>query len=152
MFHFLWLCFYLKMSYSIYHMSSRATKPDYQPLGDTKALARCVTRCRRQKASGDVTRQGFRVTSRLIFWYVTLEAMWYMYNVTLEAMWNTGLCRFVGKLCQLDSCQVYMAVRGMATSFGDCLSFFQTSKHSDLRSRHEKLTCQHKDLAPDKST
>ena len=25
--------------------------------------------------SGDITRQGFRVTSWLIFWYVTLEAM-----------------------------------------------------------------------------
>ena len=32
-------------------------------------------------ASGDITRQGFRVTSGLIFWYVTLEAMWYMYNI-----------------------------------------------------------------------
>ena len=33
-------------------------------------------------ASGDITRQGFRVTLGLIFWYVTLEAMWYMYNIT----------------------------------------------------------------------
>ena len=32
-------------------------------------------------ASGDITRQGFRVTSGLIFWYVTFEAMWYMYNM-----------------------------------------------------------------------
>ena len=67
-------------------MSSRATIPEYQPLGDMKALARCVTRCRRHespgalchpmpKASGDITRQGFRVTLGLIFWYVTLEAM-----------------------------------------------------------------------------
>ena len=44
-------------------MSSRATIPEYQP-----------------SASGDITRQGFRVTLGLIFWYVTLEAMWYMYN------------------------------------------------------------------------
>ena len=34
-------------------------------------------------ASGDITRQGFRVTSGLIFWYV-LEAMWCMYNVDLS--------------------------------------------------------------------
>ena len=31
--------------------------------------------------SGNITRKGFRVTSVLIFWYVTLEAKWYMYNV-----------------------------------------------------------------------
>ena len=29
----------------IYHMSSRATIPEYQLLGDTKALARYVTLC-----------------------------------------------------------------------------------------------------------
>ena len=57
-------------------MSSRAwaTIPEYQPLGDTKALARFVP-----SASGDIARQGFRVTEGLIFWYVTLEAMGYMY-------------------------------------------------------------------------
>ena len=32
-------------------------------------------------ASGDIMRQGFCVTSGLIFRYVTLEAMWYMYNI-----------------------------------------------------------------------
>ena len=42
-FHFSWLRFYLKMSHNIYHMSSRATIPEYQPLGDRKALARYVT-------------------------------------------------------------------------------------------------------------
>ena len=51
-------------------MSSRAIIPEYQPLDDT--------------ASGDITRQGFRVTSGLVFWYVTLEAMWNMYNITLS--------------------------------------------------------------------
>ena len=73
-FHFNWLLFYLKMSHNIYHMSSRATLP----VGDTKALARYHPL---PSASGDVTHQGFRVTSWLIFWNVTLEAMWYMYNV-----------------------------------------------------------------------
>ena len=29
----------------------------------------------KSSASGDITRQGFRVTEGLIFWYVTLEAM-----------------------------------------------------------------------------
>ena len=43
--------FYLKMSHNIYHMSSRTTIQEYQPLGDTKAL------------------------SELIFWYVNLEAI-----------------------------------------------------------------------------
>ena len=38
-------------------MSSRAIIPEYQPLDDT--------------ASGDITRQGFRVTSGLIFWYMS---------------------------------------------------------------------------------
>ena len=52
----------------MYHMSSRATIPEYQPFDDTKAIA-----------SGDITRQGFCVTSGLIFWYVTLEAMRYVY-------------------------------------------------------------------------
>ena len=42
-FHFIWLCFYLKMSHNIYHMSSRATTPEYQRLGDTKALARYMS-------------------------------------------------------------------------------------------------------------
>ena len=51
-------------------MSSRATMPEYQPLGDTNAIA-----------FGDITRQGFCVTSGLTFWYVILEAMRYMYNV-----------------------------------------------------------------------
>ena len=36
LFHFIWLRFYLKMSHNIYHMSSRATIPEYQPLGYTK--------------------------------------------------------------------------------------------------------------------
>ena len=68
MFHFIWLRFYLKMSHNIYHMSSRATIPEFQPLGDTKALARYVTLCLRHQ---------------VIFWYVTLEGMWYMYNIKL---------------------------------------------------------------------
>ena len=53
---------------------SRATIPEYQPFSDTKNLARNVTLCLRH-------REGFRVTSGLIFWYVTLKAMWYMYNI-----------------------------------------------------------------------
>ena len=57
------------MSHNIYHMSSRVTIPEYQPLSDTKALARNVLSL--PSASGDITRQGFRVTSGLIFWYVT---------------------------------------------------------------------------------
>ena len=44
-FHFIWLCFYWKMSHNIYHMSSWATIPEYQPLNDTKALGCYVTRC-----------------------------------------------------------------------------------------------------------
>ena len=36
--------------------------------------------CEPPSASGDITRQGFRVTSELIFWYVTLEDMCNMYN------------------------------------------------------------------------
>ena len=35
-------------------------------------------------ASVDITHQGFRVTSGLIFKYVTFEAMLYMYNVDLS--------------------------------------------------------------------
>ena len=62
------------MSHNIYHMPSRATIPEYQPFSDTKNLARNVTLCLRH-------REGFRVTSGLIFWYVTLKAMWYMYNI-----------------------------------------------------------------------
>ena len=55
-------------------MSSRASLPEYQPLGDTKlAMARYVTLCLWHR-SGDITRQGFRVTSGLIFWYVTLNS------------------------------------------------------------------------------
>ena len=50
------------MSHNIYHMCSRATIPECQPLGDTKVLTRYVTLCL-QTASGDITRQGFRVTS-----------------------------------------------------------------------------------------
>ena len=56
-------------------MSYRATIPEYQPLGDTKALVRYVTLCLQPSASGDIRRQGFRVTEGLIFWYVTLEAI-----------------------------------------------------------------------------
>ena len=44
-FQFISLCFYFNMSHDIYHMSSRATLPEYQPHGDTKALARYVTLC-----------------------------------------------------------------------------------------------------------
>ena len=32
-FHFIWLWFYFKMSHNTYHMSSRATISEYQPLG-----------------------------------------------------------------------------------------------------------------------
>ena len=78
-FHFIWLCFYFKMSHNIYHISSWATIPEYLPRGDTKALARYVTQSWRQ-ASGDITLQDFCVTSSgLIFWNVNLKAMWYMY-------------------------------------------------------------------------
>ena len=49
-------------------MSSRATLP----VGDTKALARYHPL---PSASGDVTHQGFRVTSWLIFWYVRIMFM-----------------------------------------------------------------------------
>ena len=35
------------------------------------------------RASGDITRQGFRVTSGLIFWYVTFETMWNMNDADL---------------------------------------------------------------------
>ena len=52
-----------------YFTSSLATIPEYQPLSDPKAK------------EGDITRQGFHVTEGLIFWYVTLEAMWYMYYI-----------------------------------------------------------------------
>ena len=62
-FHIFWLCcFYFKMSLYIHHMSSLATIPEYLPFGATKALVRYVT-------------------SVHIFWYITLEAMWYMYNL-----------------------------------------------------------------------
>ena len=33
-------------------------------------------------ASGDITSQGFRVISGLIFWNVSLEAMWYLYKIS----------------------------------------------------------------------
>ena len=94
-FHFIWLRFYLKMSHNIYHMSSRATIPEYQPLGDTKALARYVTRCRRQR----VTYNAPHVTSGLIFWYVTLEAMWHMYNdVFIAAILQQICCMFASNI------------------------------------------------------
>ena len=51
------------MSHNIYHMSSWATIPEYQPRGDTKALAR----------------------------YVTLEVMWYMYNIKEKKMENISI-------------------------------------------------------------
>ena len=47
--------------------------PEYQPLGDKKALARFVP-----STWGDITRQGLCVTSEMIFWYVTLEAIGYI--------------------------------------------------------------------------
>ena len=58
----------------IIHISNgfKGDIPKYQPLGDTKALARYVTLCRNEspgalchslpKAEGDITNQGFRVT------------------------------------------------------------------------------------------
>ena len=55
-FHFIWLCFYWKMSHNIYQMSSWATIPEYQPLNDTKALARYVTLCLQQRARAFVSR------------------------------------------------------------------------------------------------
>ena len=61
-------------------MSSMATIPEYQPRGDTQgpgALCHPLP-----SASGDIIRQGFRVTSGLIFWYFTIEAMRDMYNVS----------------------------------------------------------------------
>ena len=36
-FHFIWLCFYFKMSHNIYYISSWATILEYLPRGDTKA-------------------------------------------------------------------------------------------------------------------
>ena len=75
-FHFIWLCFHLKMSHNIYHMSSRATIPEYRHLGNMKALARYVTLCLRhrmtKRARAFVSPRG---------WYsgiVHREDMWYM--------------------------------------------------------------------------
>ena len=44
--------------------------PEYQPRGDTKALARYVTLCHPMpKAEGDITCQGLSVIEGQIFWY-----------------------------------------------------------------------------------
>ena len=48
-------------------MSSRATILENLTIAYTKALA--------PSASDDIARQGFHVTSELISWYVTLEAI-----------------------------------------------------------------------------
>ena len=71
--------FFLKMSHNIYHMSSRAII--YQNI--SPSVTRKPWRVISPSAFGIgcMTRQGFRVTEGLIFWYVTLEAMWYMYNI-----------------------------------------------------------------------
>ena len=66
-FHFIWLRFYLKMSRNIYHMSSRSTIPEYQPLGDAFGIEWHNTpglSCHLGADNLDVT----------------LKAMWYMYN------------------------------------------------------------------------
>ena len=52
----------------------------YQPFDATRAQARYVTFCLRHRVT-------YRVTSELIFWYVTLEAMWYMYIVDLSVIY-----------------------------------------------------------------
>ena len=61
---------YQNISTKVTRKPWRVMSPDaeYQPLGDTKTLARYVTRCL-PSASGDITRQGFRVAEGLIFWY-----------------------------------------------------------------------------------
>ena len=72
--HFIWLCFYLKMSHYIYNMVSRATVREH---------ILCNTapwRIMSTSAFGIEwhNSQGFCVTSGIIFWYVTLEAKWFM--------------------------------------------------------------------------
>ena len=76
-FHFIWLCFYFKMSHNIYHMYvfsggyTRISAPRWHESPAWRVM------------SSDVegrTRQCFRVTSGLVFWYITLEALWYMHN------------------------------------------------------------------------
>ena len=68
--------------------------PEFRPLGDTKSLARYVT----PLASGDIMRQGFPVTEGLIFWYVSLEAMWqlqktiYQINEIVKVSWSQNCC------------------------------------------------------------
>ena len=68
-------------------------------------------------ALGGITLQGYRVISGQIFWYVTLEASWYMYNVDLSEKYhhnwklnilflyrgNATNCHFT---CQFDIWQV----------------------------------------------
>ena len=58
-------------------------------LGKRKTLARYVTLCFRY--GGEKTRQGFREHK---FSYVTLDDMWYMYNVR-------SLCWLVSYLCHI---------------------------------------------------
>ena len=73
MFSILFDCFYLKISYLFSSDYIRISAPRWKQK-PWRVLSPPAS-------SGDITRQGFCVTWRLIFWYVTLEAMWYMYYV-----------------------------------------------------------------------
>ena len=51
-FHFILLCFYLKCHIThIKCLFGRLYLPEYQPLGDTKALARYITLCLRHRVT-----------------------------------------------------------------------------------------------------
>ena len=90
-FHFIWLRFYLKMSHKII---SRLLGRLYQNISPSVTRKPWRVICHPlPSASGDITRQGFRVSSELIFWYVSLEAMWYMYNVDLSDV--TSTCQII---------------------------------------------------------
>ena len=90
-FHCIWLYFYFKMSHNIY--ISHIFSDDYTRISGISAsrwhespVALCHPL---PSASGDITRplpsaRAFVSSRGLIFWYVSLESMWYMYNVDLS--------------------------------------------------------------------
>ena len=73
--------------------------PEYQPLGDTKALARYLTLWHKSpgalchslpSAEGDIKRQGFCVTEGLIFWYSRLRrhVIYFMWHFKIKTKSN----------------------------------------------------------------
>ena len=76
--HFVYYLSVRLMGFPIYH----ATRLLYKYRLHERVHGKLSTRenqCRPRRSLRH--RVTFRVTSGLIFWYVTLEAMWYMYNI-----------------------------------------------------------------------